>query len=201
MATIATHSSQPSGSCRQECANYRGIHTGTSNRACPSGAPPVLPNLLFKNREVRAQRGASGRSVREPWASRRVFRCEAAPALRCRVAEFQVSSHSGREQRSEPAKHGHESGKQPGGRSDTDEGEAIGFGVLDGHSREDVAVVATGGWQNPGLYQEKGHLHTFESWDVQEACWGLREQNKICGTSILGVELAKAGSGKPQNCS
>ena len=45
----------------------------------------------------------------------------------------------------------------------------LGLGCYDGGCREDVAVVATGWWQNPGLYQEKGHLHTSESWGVQEA--------------------------------
>ena len=52
------------------------------------------------------------------------------------------------------------------------------------------------------LYQEEVHLHTSESWGVREACWGLREQDKICGTSILGMKLTKAEPEKPQkNCS
>ena len=59
-----------------------------------------------------------------------MFRCAAAPALRCRVAEAHVSSCGGQKQRPEPAKDGHESGKQPEKCSNTNEGEAIGFGVL-----------------------------------------------------------------------
>ena len=100
---------------------------------------------------------------------RQMFRCAAAPALRCRVAEAHVSSCGGRKQRPELARMGTRVESNLSNARIRMRERLLGLGCYDGGCREDVAVVATGWWQNPGLYQEKGHLHTSESWGVQEA--------------------------------